>query len=672
MTRILAALCFLILIQGAAQAQPKVILVLANHLSLADLGSRGYVTGLVAKPFQGREWIAAFMPHTLVSPGLPDKKDPINTNYARMADSTFRPEFTEGGLAASGLSAVTTEIIGTTAGDDTGDPAPVTSFLKDPDTQINPERHDARSPGGLVDDPDDFRGAVYTALETSDLVVVQWGDLDRIEAERSSHLLLPDVAEADRQKSLESLGRFTMSLPADSRAQTLGPIWLVLISPIPPIDNHGGWNSLTPCVIARVDRWIPPTSYTSDTTQTTGLIAQRDVAPTILNLLGRLPDGDFTGAAARPDMHMDLLSYGVDGLDLQTRNNQIVESPFFWTMGILLGFLGFGIVWTMRGTHRPATLKLCAYGLRVIAVWPGAMLAAAIWPSPNPVAYFILIYALIFLLALLPSVSFILIGTTTVLLLDCLTGSHLISQSLFSAYMLSGIRFYGIGNEYMGVVIAGTLVACQSLFEMRSEAGTYTQRWRLWTLVLFLAVMLIMSCPTFGAKAGAALTCGVTFSAAYGLLSGGKLRAWHVVAGFVAGMLILAFWIAASPMLGLRHTHLQAAYTSIDAGKAPQFVSMVASKLTLAITVITHPGALIGGAALIAFGFAVKYILKKQLDIHAQKYPAVKPLYTATLVGCAACILLNDSGVVAAILLFSMMTVAMLYGMVMERCASQP
>ena len=77
MTRILAALCLLILIQGAAQAQPRVILVLANHLSLSDLESGGYNSGLMAELFQGREWLAALQPQTLVSPGLPDKKDPI-------------------------------------------------------------------------------------------------------------------------------------------------------------------------------------------------------------------------------------------------------------------------------------------------------------------------------------------------------------------------------------------------------------------------------------------------------------------------------------------------------------------------------------------------------------------------------------------------------------------
>jgi len=675
LTHVCAALCLLWMLQGAAHAQPKVILVLANHLSLSDLKSGGYESGLMARLSQVREWKAGLQPQTLVSPGLPDKKDPVNASYARMADSTYRPEFTEDGLAATGLSAVTTTIIGTTAGDDTSDLAPITSFLKDPVNQINPEQHDARSPGGLVDNPDTFRNAVYAALKNSNLVVVQWGDLDRIEAERSSHLILPSVAEADRQKSLENLGRFVMSLPADKRAHTLGPVWLILVSPVPPIDSHGGWNSLTPCVITRIDAWIPPSDYTSDTTQTPGLIAQRDVAPTILDLLGRPADGDLTGAAAHTDNRGDLLSQGIDALDRQTRNNQIVESPFFWTMGFLLAFIGFGIVWTMRGQASHKALRLCSYGLRIIAVWPGAMLVAAILPATSPTVYFISIYALIFLLAFLPSVSTILIGTSAVLLIDCVTGSHLISASLFSAYALSGIRFYGIGNEYMGVLIAGTLLASQSICErMTGTNGTIkTKSWRLPVVFLFALVTVIMSCPAFGAKAGAALTCGITFAAAYSLLGTGKIRFWHVLLGLFAGVLMLCFWIGASSVLGLRHTHLQQAYTAVGVGKSQVLFTLILSKLELAFTVLTHPGTIVGGLALLVFGFTVHYVLLKPLEKQGKPVcPTAKLLYTACLAGSAACILLNDSGVVAAILLFSMTTVGLLYGMVVERCELQP
>ena len=42
---------------------------------------------------------------------------------------------------------------------------------------------------------------------------------------------------------------------------------------------------------------------------------------------------------------------------------------------------------------------------------------------------------------------------------DGLTGTTLVSQSVLSAYALAGIRFYGIGNEYMGLLLGGALLA---------------------------------------------------------------------------------------------------------------------------------------------------------------------------------------------------------------------
>ena len=40
---------------------------------------------------------------------------------------------------------------------------------------------------------------------------------------------------------------------------------------------------------------------------------------------------------------------------------------------------------------------------------------------------------------------------------DILTGQNLLKDSLLSGYALSGIRYYGIGNEYLGVVLAFAL-----------------------------------------------------------------------------------------------------------------------------------------------------------------------------------------------------------------------
>ena len=57
------------------------------------------------------------------------------------------------------------------------------------------------------------------------------------------------------------------------------------------------------------------------------------------------------------------------------------------------------------------------------------------------------------------------------LLLDVLTGSSLIRLSPLGYDVMLGARFYGIGNEYMGILVGSSLLAALSIRDRQTRFG---------------------------------------------------------------------------------------------------------------------------------------------------------------------------------------------------------
>ena len=57
----------------------------------------------------------------------------------------------------------------------------------------------------------------------------------------------------------------------------------------------------------------------------------------------------------------------------------------------------------------------------------------------------------------LSGLFFLSLATTVVILVDLYTGTRLQEGSLLSYDPLGGARFYGVGNEYMGVLISAAI-----------------------------------------------------------------------------------------------------------------------------------------------------------------------------------------------------------------------
>ena len=597
-------------------ARSQVLVILADHLTLDDV-MRPALPNLTRMRQEGEL--------ALMSPGLAQKPDPVANVYATLGagDSVRVGDVSQSRLAATlRKSGIRAALIDDADGDDTGPYRPALLFLPFPDVAADGTIPDAKAPGGKREDPARLWAATQAALGTCDLVVVHFGDFARAERENGRGFLLPPAYQAHRERALQALDAY-LGLVAPGFHGTL-----FLVAPTPPMLPNGTWNQLTPFVAHSFAG--APALARSDTTQMPGLIASRDLAPTILAALQVPAPRQMTGASVTAAADPNGLAR-LRRMDRLTRLNQEAQNPVFWTVGfgaatIVFGSLGLYLTGRMKGR----TGKIARYGLRIVSAWPLALLLAPLANPSTADVYLLEIAAVVALLALLPSPALICALTAWVVVGDGLTGTTLISNSALSEYALSGIRFYGIGNEYMGVLMGGALLAGThpahkfatlpkregqegvGLPSSSSRFGRSTQSEEraqgevgssgLWLLLWFALVTFVLSFPAFGAKAGGAITATATFTVAWRLLRGQTVNWKHLAGSILAGFALVFLWAILSHALHLRRTHLETATEALGQGRFGYILGVSLRKIGLAARVILHPGALLGLLAFAALG----------------------------------------------------------------------
>ena len=612
-----------------------------------------------------------------MSPGLAKRPDGVAAAYASLGagDSIGVGDKSQGLMdEALRRAGVRTAILGNADGDDTGPYRPARLFLPMPDKiSSRGTALDPRAPGGRRENPARLWAATQNMLSSGapavGLVVVEFGDFDRLEREQQRGFLLPPAYAQHRERALRALDSYLSRVLSGFH----GPVYLVV--PTPPLRPDGAWDSLTP-FLAVTEPPGSPSSLSSDTTQTPGLVAARDFAPTLLAALGVPRPVQMTGALMRP---AQASSAALARMDRLVRLNQDAQGPIFWTVGFGAAAITFsGLALYFTGRLAGAAGKAACYGLRVISAWPLALLLAPLAGPQSVPQYLWEIIVCVGLLALLPSPTVIFSLTAALLTLDGLTGTHLISSSALSEYALSGIRFYGIGNEYMGVLIGGTLLAAPWLLPRYRNPALLTwaervqapsppeQAKRAALMFGFAFVTFVLSFPAFGAKAGGAVTATATFLVAWRLLYGRPVRWTHLAGSVALGFALVFLWAALSPVLHLRRTHLETAADALGSGRFGYIAGVSLRKLGLAGRVLLHPGTLLGLLAFAGIGLVLRGLLRRQVTVYLSERPRDLAVLKAGLWGCLVALLFNDSGIVAAILILQCLALMLLHGLYEE------
>lgn len=416
-------------------------------------------------------------------------------------------------------------------------------------------------------------------------------------------------------------------------------------------------------------------ALTSPTTRTPGLISYADVAPSLLEWTGSVPDPSLPGhavvAVRAADPVMLVRSY--DRVVAANAAGMVTVLTFYGALAGLVLAIG---MWGIR--RRPAVVPVVAVGCRMLMPLPlafllsGPIMRVATQPLA-PVQYAIAIGIACFVVwaiveglirSLRGKLPIHYVGVTMVLTVlsvvaDAVTGQHLHKSSVLAAAGGAGTRFYGIGNEYMGFTVAASLgIAC--MFGVCRTGAA----------VLGLAVISSLGLGSVGANAGGVVTASTGFLLCLWPRRSGRPSLGVAVACFVAGIAVaVAFAMVDRAIAGSGASHLGAAVGAATRSGAEAALAIARRKADLALTSVLSAPGLFSVFGFIALCVAAWAGCRRDLDGVAVAYPGWQQWHSVSVPTAVAAFLANDTGIVPMLIIYG---ACLMVGLMIRFCMVAP
>ncbi|HET7559947.1 MAG TPA: hypothetical protein VFK80_08290, partial [Limnochordia bacterium] len=394
----------------------------------------------------------------------------------------------------------------------------------------------------VQDDPAALWAGAVQALATHRLVVVELGDLARLANAELS--IAPAVAERARAGALQRLDAFVGAWLAGAQPGDR----LLVVSPNPAPGDAARGHTLTAALWVEAGRDLHAALLTSATTHRAGLIANIDVAPTVLTRFGLVPPLNMAGAPIRITAggnalaHLQrqyaLIAATHDASPPVLKSYVLVAIAVFLFCGFWLGLAGFGRLRPpgpgARRLLRGLLLGVQAFPLVLLLLpltgphppWLDGLLAAA-------GALALAGLGLLWGRGMAPF-GWLALLTALALMIDVAMGSRLMRFAILGYDAMGGARYYGIGNEFMGVLLGSAVAACAILHVRRPRMA------QLLGVIGFAAVTVWLGSSGLGANVGGAISAVVGLPLTLMLLARVRIRWPAVVAILLAVPLLLA------------------------------------------------------------------------------------------------------------------------------------
>lgn len=489
---------------------------------------------------------------------------------------------------------------------------------------------DEARPYAWISDPGYLLGQAAQWLPTHALVWIDPGDLER--AERYAPLCVPTVVARHRRAALAQADRLIA-----------GAAWLcarhgatlVVLAPVGRQHSDGRRATLTPLVRRRAGE--EPGLLYSGSTRRAGLVANTDLAAWLVAGTTGTGPPSVVRAVPRPGAWQEVtaLAARVERAD-RWRGYGVRVVQLLLLVAALLGFAAAWRHWSPRRVERVATLPLLVFAAAWLAT-PG---------GPGPVA-------MLYVLAVLggwawrarrhrpPPLAGLYGGLAAGLLLELGPWGKALDSSVLGYSLALGARYYGIGNEWMGVITGASLAA---LLLARDVAPPGVRRaWPFLSAAALLVLLLLLGLPVAGADLGGALTAGVAAAALVFVHAPPRWRGRLALLALLAAgaaLGLLVFWDALRPPEA--QTHLGRLLDG-SGDVAARLGSAIRAKLALNWRVAQS----LWGLLILAATAASWAALKRAAT------PPVRSAAGAFAATALAALLLNDSGATAAALLLA-------------------
>lgn len=507
--------------------------------------------------------------------------------------------------------------------------------------------NDPRAPFGLAFDMEALKEAFLETHLKSAVVVVDFGETSRAEA------ISADATEPARRIATErAMKRLDDFLGFVFKAVDRDTTRILLLVPTPSAAAVAEERTLTP--ILMLGPGVRPGLLTSASTRRAGIVANTDVAPTILASLEVEPPDAMVGAPIEQVEHKAPLAYllRVHDKDRFVENHSwFVRVILFCQLGVLL--LAY-FTTLLLDRARPAWLGFMRLLILIVASANLAVLVVAGFDVQTTGSYLAAVLAVIGILVgfllLLPGPMLKLVALSGLyafaIVIDQLTGAHLIRQSVMGYYLQIGARYYGLGNEFMGFLIGGPLVFAALLLDASRGARPV----RLFAVVFLLFVIAVVGAPQLGANTGGVVACGVAFLFMIWTVLGGRLGGKGIVFAFVAAGVLLAGFAVYDAAFSGEASHLgrlvgRAQSGGPHSGGLEEVARVALRKAGTNLHLLRVSSWSFLFTALSLMAIALYFFPMKRVEELFGRLPYFKSGFVAGMAGVLVAFLANDSGI---------------------------
>ncbi len=405
---------------------------------------------------------------------------------------------------------------------------------------------------------------------------------------------------------------------------------VLALSPFASDRDYARGARLTPVVLWGTGE--APGLLFSHSTRRAGLVTDTDFAPEIAAYFGAtLPALPFGQAwTVRPASHASARVMRLQAGAYRQALGMRVLPVFAALLGLFL-LAGTSLA-VFRGRGMPALALFPVVSLASLLL-SGSVGEWAVWLVVLGVSAALMTRAM----GAAQAVTALCLFIVAVMAVDLLCGDPLMRRSLLGYSAVEGARYYGIGNEAMGVLIGAALCLAWRVWPAAKQP---LPRWVIAAGLMGLTALLGL--PAFGAKAGSVFVAVPAFGALLWKLSGRRGGGQSVLMLTALAVAAMAGIVLLDRHSGGGQSHIGQAVARITQGGWREAWDIAARKLGVEVHLLGHSAwavPLWGGIV----GLAV-LAKRRRGDQH------LSALLSAGAVAAAASLAFNDAGTVACAL----------------------
>jgi len=479
----------------------------------------------------------------------------------------------------------------------------------------------------------------------TDMVVIDPGDLVRLEKKRNQ--LSEEVYDQERENILREYDGFFSFLMENT---DLSSSIIIAVTSTAADGNYT--NNRFFGLIGVRGEGIEEGLLTSPTTRQTGIITLTDIAPSIASYL----QAPFFSTSGRdwdivPEENNLYIMQNIQERTVFTSYLRpiMVKAYVFIHLLVIAGILFFMFFDPHKACY------LISLPLALLAV-PLAWLLISLLPITDVWLYtvlFVVVAIALVLLSLLlarnrniDQLIILCMATVFGILLDTVTGGYLQKYAVLSYDPMGGARYYGIGNEYMGVLLGASIVGI-SLFVQRLQNRASLQY--LLTGITFISVLIVLGSPWWGSNFGGFTASLIAFIFTYIRLLRIRIEPRNIIIVIaVIGLLCSGIFVLDYMRPVELRSHFGQFAATIHESGFSAIKEVVVRKISMNYKLIKST---IWTRVLLSSLLALGILFYRPVGIFKcllAKNPAIAAGFSGSVLGAFMALLFNDSGIVAA------------------------